>query len=77
MYKARYARRSFLQLSARPYHYLHLVTTKAIILLLALISNLYYNLACLITLHRLNLNIGTPVLPHYYYGSLIYRVLNI
>ena len=91
MHKAGHARRSLLQLSARPYHHqrtisgffiaslvcLHFVTTKAIVLLFALISNLYHNLAYLITLPRLNLNIGSPVLPYYYYGSFIFRAFNI
>ena len=91
MYKTRHARHSFLQLSPQPYHhqhtifgffialliYLQLITTNAIVLLFTLISNLYYNLACLITLPRLNLNIRSPVLPRYHYSSLIFRVLNI
>lgn len=90
MHKAGHARRSLLQLSARPYHHqrtisgffiaslvcLHFVTTKAIVLLFALIPNLCHNLACSITLPRLNLNIGTLVLPRYYRGSLVYRASN-
>ena len=81
---------SFLQLSPRPYHrqytifgfsialliYLQLVTTKAIVLPFALISNSCHDLACLITLPRLNLNVGSPVLPYYYCSSLVFRVLN-
>jgi len=46
-------------------------------LLFTIISNLYYNLAYLITLPSLNLNVKTLVLLYYYYSSLIYRVLNI
>ena len=90
-HKAGRACRSFLQLSPRPYHrqytifgfsialliYLQLVTTKAIVLPFALISNLCYDLACLITLPRLNLNIRSLVLPYYHRSSLVFRALNI
>ena len=90
MHKAGRARRSLLQLSTRPYHHqrtifvfliallihLHLVTTEAVVLPSALIPNLCYDLACLVALARLNLNVGSPVLPHYHRGSLVCRASN-